>query len=219
MHISREEFLAQQAEKNNSTYEGPYVGFLKIENGGEAVVRFAYDSPDQMDIIAFHLVTEPGKPEYQGKRYNCQRDSFSSPISDCPLCESKVPMKQKVFLKLIEYTRDENDNIVATPKIWERSTKWVTKISQLFEEYGNVSDYVFKIKRTGSGLETTYSDPMLANPTIYNADNYPKDFSAFDDYKIIGGIINDTLPGEEDTKTEEPRVEVPKTTTPRRVTY
>ena len=215
-YVSREEFLKRQAERQNRESEGPYVGFLKIEDGGEAVVRFAYDSPDQMDIVTFHLVGEPGKPEYQGKRYNCLRESFSDPIDSCPLCASKAPLKQKVFLKMIEYTKDENGKIVVTPRIWERSTNWVTKIGQLFEEYGDISDCVFKIKRTGSGLDTRYSDPMLASPTIYNANLYPKDFSAFDDYKIIGGIISDKLPGEEE---EKPEIATPTATQPRKVTY
>lgn len=214
-YISREEFMAQQESKQAKRTENK-VGFFKIPEGGEAVIRFAYTTPEDIAIVTFHQVAEPGKPEYQGKRYNCTRTSLNDPISNCPLCQTGLPVKQKIFLNLVEYTRDESGNIVANPKVWERSTAWYGKLMSLFEEYGDISDCIFKIKRTGSGMETRYSDPMLANPTVYNSEVYKKDFSAFEGYKIIGGLVAEKFEGQPDTaETVAPVTE----SAPRKVTY
>ena len=32
---------------------------------------------------------------------------------------------------------------------------------------------------------------MYCSPTVYNQELYPKDFSAFDDYKVLGGPLTD----------------------------
>jgi len=193
--ISREDFLKQQEEKQarqaafaEGNSNGPRVGYFSLKNDGdEAIVRFVYESPDQFDILTTHQTTIDGK----FRRVNCLRD-FKDDVAKCPFCASGKPVQQRFYIKLIEYTRAEDGTITATPKIWERPTSYVGILSNLFAEYGDISDSVFKVKRSGEAgsLQTTYS-VMLANPTVYNAQLYPKNMDAFEGYNIIGSAVLD----------------------------
>jgi hypothetical protein len=64
----------------------------------------------------------------------------------------------------------------------------------MIQEYGPLSDCVFKIRRNGKPQDknTTY-EIMLANPNVYRPDLYPKDASAFDGFTVSGRqVINKT---------------------------
>lgn len=228
--ISREQFLQQQEEKQarqaafaeGGSNSGPRVGFFSLKNDNdEAIVRFVYDNPDQFDILTTHQTyTSDGK----FRRVNCLRD-FKDPVDKCPFCASGKPVQQRFYIKLIEYTRAEDGTITATPKIWERPTSYVGILSNLFAEYGDISDSVFKVKRSGEAgsLQTTYSI-MLANPTVYNANLYPKNMNAFEGYNIIGSAVLDksfddlkVMVG--DTVESSPEPAAVATSAPRRVTY
>ena len=224
--ISRTEWLKQQQERQEraaaAQNAGPRVSYFGLrDDGDEAIVRFAYTDPDQFDILTTHQTTVDGK----FRRVNCLRD-FRDPVDNCPMCKAGIPVQQRFYIKLVEYTRDEEGKIVVTPKVWERPTSYVTILNNLFEEYGDISDMVFKVKRSGKkgDLQTTYSI-MLANPTIYNATTYAKDFSGFDKYNVVGSALldwsaeqmNESLGVE---KEEEAKPEpVYQQAQPRKVTY
>lgn len=230
--ISREEFIAQQEKKanNGSNFsDGPRVGYFSLKNDNdEAVVRFIYTSEDEVydDIVITHKThTTDGK----FRRINCLRN-YNEPISKCPFCSAGEQSQQRIYLKMLEYTRDDNGNITTTPKIWERPTSYVNSLIDKINEYGNLSDCIFKVKRHGRAgdMKTTYSID-LANPNIYNSNLYPKDFSAFESYEIIGTAVLDKtfdemvemLPssGSTETNTTTTTSSNVNTSAPRRVTY
>jgi len=229
-YISREEFLKRQKERQERAAsfqnQGPRVSYFSLKNDGdEAVVRFAYSSPDELytDIFPTHQTTIDGK----FRRVKCLRESYNSPISDCPMCAAGVPVNERFYIKLIEYTRNDSGEIEITPKIWERPTSYVSTLNGFFDEYGDISEMVFKVKRSGEkgSLQTTYS-VLPANQKIYNESLYPADFSAFNDYQIVGGALTSKTPEEMEellgnSKPEEKDDPVPtiKQTAPRRVTY
>jgi len=97
---------------------------------------------------------------------------------------------QRFYIHLLEYQKDESGNIVVLPRIWERSTQYATTIKNLMDEYGPLSDCVFKIRRNGAkgDMHTTYSI-MFGNPNVYKEEFYPKDASAFDEYAVVGNIV------------------------------
>ena len=190
---SREEFLAYQAEQQNKSMRKAnsnksYVNYFNLkDDGDEAIVRFAYSDPSELEIFTTHGINVDGK----FKRVNCLR-SFKDPFDMCPLCAAGQNNQQRTYIKLIEYSRDERGSIVATPKIWERPVVYVQILTNLFTEYGNLSDCVFKVKRSGEkGSRQTNYSIMYCSPTVYNQELYPKDFSAFDDYKVLGGPLAD----------------------------
>jgi hypothetical protein len=228
-YISREEFLKRQKEReersSNFQNQGPRVSYFSLkDDGDEAVVRFAYNSPDELyqDIFPTHQVTIDGK----FRRVKCLRENYKSPISDCPFCVSGTPVNERFYIKLIEYSRNENGEIEITPKVWERPTSYIPTLNGFFDEYGDIAEMVFKIKRSGAkgSLQTTYSI-LPANQKVYNEALYPIDFSAFNNYKVEGSALAvktaeemEEMLGVKEEKTEE-STPVIQQSAPRRVTY
>ena len=188
--ISRNEYIKMQQDRQTaaSASNGPRVSYFSLkDDGDEAIVRFAYSDPDQLEILTTHSVTIDGK----FRRVNCLREP-GAPVSTCPLCASGQNPQNRTYIKLVEYVRNEDGTITGVPKIWERPASYVQILTNLFTEYGDISDCIFKVKRSGErgSMQTTYSI-MFGNPSIYNATLYPKDFSAFENYKILGGPLLD----------------------------
>lgn len=208
--ISRNEFLQMQqerAERQNSFTNRPRVSYFGLkDDGDEAIVRFAYSSPDELEIFTTHQVTIDGR----FRRVNCLRGP-KEPLDNCPLCASGQNYQNRVYLKLVEYVRNEDGTITPTAKVWERPVSYLQIISNLFSEYGDISDCVFKVKRSGErgSMQTTYNI-MFGNPTIYNAQLYPKDFSAFEGYEILGGpLMNKTFTEMQELVSDAAEVEKP----------
>ena len=229
-YISREEFLKRQKERQeratNFQNQGPRVSYFSLkEDGDEAVVRFAYTSPEELyaDIFPTHQVTIDGK----FRRVKCLRENYKSPLADCPMCAAGTPVSERFYIRLVEYSRNDNGEIEIVPKVWERPTSYVSTLNDFFDEYGNISEMVFKVKRSGErgSLQTTYSI-LPANQKIYNESLYPADFSAYNDYQIVGGaLVSKTaeemkeLLGEKASDVEEKPTPSITQTAPRKVTY
>lgn len=177
-------------ESRNSPKQGKtdfkvgYFNSLK-DDGDEAIVRFAYDSTNDFDIQTVHVVEIDGK----FKRVACLRKSVKDK-TDCPLCGSGDYAKDKVFVKLLDYVKDENGKVTAEAKVWERPAKFIQRIVSgltqatemgVYPMTSKISDVVFKVKRVGGkGSTDTYYDVIPANPNVYKSDIYVKDFSDFD---------------------------------------
>ena len=174
------------SSKQTATYT-PKVGYFSLkQDGQEAIVRFMHDSPDDFDIVGVHRV----QIEDRIRAVNCI-GSEKDPSKECPLCESGNSRTYRFYIHLIEYVRDQAGNIVATPKIWERSTTYINRFVNLINEYGPLSDVVFKVKRNGAaGSKDTTYDIMFANPNVYRADLYKKDSNAFNGFKAVGTVVS-----------------------------
>lgn len=183
---SYESFLMNKAEKSSAKSSTPRfqkVGYFSLKNDGDtAVVRFAYKDKSEFEIATVHTVEIDGRY----KRVVCLREANES-VEKCPLCSAGEKLYNKFYVKLIEYTKDENGNVVATPKVWERPVGFAQTLDSLCTEYGgSLSDHVFKIKRRGAkgDMQTTY-DVMYANAELYKESvGYVKDFSAFDNFDL-----------------------------------
>lgn len=184
--ISYEEYESRKQAAAANQNSGPRINFFSLRNNNdEAVVRFMHDSPADFDIVAVHPMQVGGK----FKKINCLRDPHD-PISACPLCEAGKSLQKKIYIRLIEYKRDETGAIQAFPRVWERSTEYISKLKNLCDEYQPLSEQVFKIKRNGEAgsVDTTY-DILFANPNVYRSDIYPKDATLFENYKVIGSTV------------------------------
>lgn len=178
----------RQAARAQGVNQGPGIGFFKLsDNGDEAIVRFTFNSPNDLPIFTTHAITVDGK----FRKVNCLR-SFRDPMEACPLCHAGKPYKQSVYITLIEYTKNDDGTISAVPKVWERATGFMQTLASLYSEYGDLSSGVYKIRRNGAkgSMQTTYT-VIPANPAVYNEQNYLKDFSAFENFKVLGGPLMD----------------------------
>lgn len=166
------------------------VGYFKLVNDGdEAIVRFIYSNASQFDLETVHKV----KIGDQFRRVACLRGPLE-PIDNCPLCKANVKTERKFYVKLVEYipVKDNAGNIVgiqAVPKVWERPASgkndFVKVVKAYLDEYGDLTQMVFKIKRFGvaGSLQTTY-EVIPANQQMYPENIYVKDFSGFNDLDL-----------------------------------
>lgn len=171
---------------DNSTSNS--VGFFQLKNDGdEAIVRFAHDTVDSFELLTTHDVSYNGK----FRKVNCVRNP-QEPLENCPLCAKGQKISQRIFIHLVQYVQDETGKIVALPKVWDRPVTYAYKLKSLIEEYGPLTDSVFKIKRHGAaGSRETSYDILFCNPAMYDSNIYPKNFNAFDNYKSLGVIVMD----------------------------
>lgn len=165
-----------------------YPTYFSLKNDGdEAIVRILHDSVDSFDIVMQHNVG-------QGKSYrsvNCIRN-MTDPLEKCPLCASGNKPVATMYIHLIEYTTNEKGEVVPSQKVWSRGMSYATKLRDMINEYGPLSQCIFKIRRSGvaGSKDTTYS-MMFANPNIYSPDRYPLIDGAFNGWSAVGNSVMD----------------------------
>lgn len=174
-----------QNENNNNTNS---VKIFSLKNDGdEAIVRILHDSVADFDILTTHPITVGGKY----RSISCLRNPHD-PMDMCPLCKNGTKVQSKIFIHMIQYVTNQQGQIEAVPVVWERSLAYATKLKNDIDEYGPLSNCIFKIRRNGKAgdMQTTY-DMRLGNPNMYNEANYPKVVDAFKDYSVCGTLVLD----------------------------
>jgi hypothetical protein len=177
---------AAELEARQQQMNGPYVGFFTLKNDGdEAIVRIMHDTAQSFDIRTVHSANIDGR----FRLVNCLREA-NEPLESCPMCVAQSEVKNKIYVHLIKYTMDEEGKIVATPVFWERPVSYAYQLKDLINEYGPLSESLFKIKRSGEkgNLKTTYST-MYCSPMVYKNELYPKLEGAFDGFNPVGRVI------------------------------
>lgn len=177
---------AAAMEAGQQSGNGPRVGFFALKNDGDkAVVRIMHDSPEDFDLVAVHSANIDGRY----RNVSCLRGP-NDPMDMCPFCDAGEKTYLKIYIHLIEYTKDENNQIIATPKVWERTASYAKTLVNYMNEYGPLSDVIFTITRSGAkgSRDTTYS-LMYAPPQIYREDLYVKDTTLFEGYQATGAAV------------------------------
>lgn len=180
------EKTAQQGSQRPVASSGPRVRFFSLKNDGdEALVRFLVDKKDDIEVVRTHQQMING----YSRRVECIRD-VNEPVDNCPFCSAGRPIQTKVYIKLIEYIRDDAGVIQPVAKVWERPVGFGSTISNYLTEYGPLSDMIFKVKRKGAaGSTNTTYDILYASPSIYPVQNYPKSVELFEGYNVVGGAV------------------------------
>ena len=176
----------QSAARTDSGNNRPYVSYFSLKDDGDsAIVRILVDSPDQLNIVGLHRESIMGR----NRAVSCMR-RVNDPPEACPFCAAGEKLLYHVFIPVLEYQRNDNNEIVATPKIWERSISYVDIISNLIDNYGPLSTNIFKIVRRGAaGSRDTRYDIVYCIPTVYKPELYPMDEKAFEGYKVLGTAV------------------------------
>lgn len=173
-----EEFEQLNQNKKSNGTKRSNVGYLNSlkNDGDEVVVRFACHSLREIEIVDVHKIQVNGNY----RNVECLRNALD-PIDTCPLCQSNNKVFTRAFIKLIDYVKNENGTVEPQPKIWETTTTVARKLKSFFEEYGDLTQYIFKIKRSGikGSLKVNY-DIIPTNPAIYKQELYIADFSDFE---------------------------------------
>lgn len=134
-------------------HSGGNGGFFSLKNDGDmATVRFPYKSKDEfmMDIFEVHEVSVDGSKRYA----SCLKDDEGT---ECSGCEISKYNQLKVFIQLFNYETQEM-------QIWERGKTFIPEIMDLLDEYDDLSQYDFKVKRNGKAgdAKTKYTINLVA---------------------------------------------------------
>lgn len=159
------------------------VGFFNIQPGERAIVRFAIESDNDFDIYTLHTVENAEKKQM---KVDCIRD-LRDTVDKCPFCKNNIKIEQKCYIKLIRYYQNSDGTFTPKAQVWERNVRSsiVNDLRNYLNDYGDLSAIVCAITRTGTGLDTKYT----ISPNLPNASIYPIDWSAFNDYSVLGGIV------------------------------
>jgi len=139
-------------------------------DGSSVVVRFPYHSMDDLLFVPTHQVDWPGRRF--GARVKCDEEH------PCQLCEEGMATDIRVFVKFLVYTVNANNTVVLNNVVWDRPAAFADiDMKSLFDEYGDISTLLFKIKRSGTGTGTRYNIQPIINKDVYPDTLYVADFS------------------------------------------
>lgn len=136
---------------------GGRSSFLSLANDGDsAVVRFAYNTVDEMmGCDTIHSIKNNQTDKYV--TVDCLKTDYSNPDSVCPLCAAGIPMRKTYFLQV----RNEETGEM---QLWQRSESFVrdtlAPILKDYEDDGTpITGVPIKIVRKGAkgDLNTKYN--------------------------------------------------------------
>ena len=164
------------------------VGFFSLKNDGdEAIVRIMCDSMADLEIMTVHPVTV-GVSSFPNRQVNCLRDP-RDPLEMCPLCAAGEKVKQKVFIRMLQYDPYTKE---AKAVVWDRvASVFAPKIKSFLDNYGPLSHIMCKVIRHGTGKQTQYDIIPNINPMEFNEQNYPIVPDAFADFTVLGRMVMD----------------------------
>lgn len=177
-------------------------GFFSLADDGDvARVRFLYEEEDGSDVDYFvvHEVEIDGKKRY----VNCLAIDNEGHVNkdDCPLCQAKYKMQEKLFLQLYNVDKGEL-------QVWERGKNFVKKILSYINRYGSLIAQEFEIERKGKKGDTGTTYELFAckedGMTVADFEHERQellgslilDCTIDDMYDILDGVYE--LPGKEE---------------------
>lgn len=124
-------------------YGGGSGKFFSLKGDGDkALVRFMYNTIDDVECMAIHEI------EINGRRVavDCLRE-YNQPREDCPFCEAGLKQVAKVFIPIYNVDSEE-------PQIWERGKSYLKDLSSLCTRYKPLVATPIEIERVGAPGDT-----------------------------------------------------------------
>ena len=124
--------------------------YFKLEPGQSAMVRFLFNTLDDMVPEACHSVKGPNRQ--WPTDILCARESDESPLSDCKYCAEGHNVVARYIIPM--YNEDAKEI-----QYWVRSANFEKKLAAHTEDFNGkapISGQVFKMVRTGTGTQTDY---------------------------------------------------------------
>lgn len=137
-------FSANEADNYGGQGNGSFFGLKNDKD--TAVVRFMYNTLEDIEGYAVHEIELDGKKRY----VNCLRD-YNEPLDNCPLCAARYKVLAKLFVMVYDVDADE-------VKVWDRGKTFLSKLSSLCARYSPLVSTPFEIERNGKkgDTNTTY---------------------------------------------------------------
>ena len=151
--------MAKFSVNDAENYGGDLSGYFTLKDDGDsAVVRFMYDSIDDIEGYAIHKVTIGDRDVF----INCLRE-YTDELSQCPLCANKNFQLGRFYFALYNETDEEI-------QIWTRGKQILKPLMTALNDInGPICGTPIRITRHGASgdKKTSYSFDVLKE----NADN------------------------------------------------
>lgn len=141
--------------------------YFNLKQDEFKTVRFLWDNWSEVSAYAVHELMYVKQDGAKGfKTIDCPKGADQN--APCKYCEGEVKnsndkLSARVGRVIIPVYNLDDDCI----QYWKRSTKWVMgTLKPVLDEVANlpsIANQTFKIKRTGSGTDTTYSVTAVLN--------------------------------------------------------
>ena len=141
------QFTREQARN----LSGGGSSFFKLEDGNSALVRFLYNTIDDMIPVGAHIVKQNEQDKF-GTVVLCGRETSDDPIDHCKWCA----MGNKVLPRYVVPMYNEDSHEI---QYWLRTSNFEQLLTAQVEELDQtkpISGQIFKIKRTGNDKSTQY---------------------------------------------------------------
>jgi len=188
-----EDYQKVVAKAQNPSTNAVKIGFFKLGDGQEALVRINVSKLDDLKFATVHAPVFGKKFEGLGSGFTpvmCLNEVGS--YSDaCPFCKAAADghdiigkAAKKVYVQMLVSYKDASTGqfSAAVPVVWERPAGFSKELAAKLRDYENLAAHVFKITRIGAGKDTKYSldyIPVYDKPEVVSAD-----FSAFSNFDI-----------------------------------
>lgn len=182
-------YAATVASQQNRSADNK-VGFFKLADGGEALVRFNVHTLNDLEFASVHRVKKSSTEQWPSMTVSCLNPIGK--LGDCPLCKAVEngddrvqKVGKRVYVKLLVSYKDAATGGwgPVTPVIWERPAGFYKELMAKINDYGDLTQNLFKIVRSGAGIDTRYTI-NYAVPAVFKPDLIPMDFSAFDGFDL-----------------------------------
>lgn len=133
------------------------AGFFSLkDHGDKAVIRFMYNTINDIAGDSVHEVEVDGKKRY----VNCLR-TYNEPVDNCPLCASGNKVIAKFFINI--YNADTD-----AVEVWDRGKSFQSKLSYLCSKHNPLVNTLFEVERRGKkgDTATTYETYPLSTDEI-----------------------------------------------------
>lgn len=147
-------FSANEADNYGGQGNGSFFGLKNDKD--TAVVRFMYNTLEDIEGYAVHEIELDGKKRY----VNCLRE-YNEPLDNCPLCAARYKVLAKLFVMVYDVDADE-------VKVWDRGKTFLSKLSSLCARYNPLVATPFEIERNGKkgDTNTTYETYAMQTDEI-----------------------------------------------------
>lgn len=157
--------------------------FFSLQPEEFKTVRFLWDKWEEVSLYAVHELMYTKSDNSRGfKTVDCPRGADLN--AECKYCDGEPKSARVARVIIPVYNLDEN-----CIQYWKRSSKWVWgTLKPVLDEIASlpsIANQTFKIKRTGSDKNTTYS----VTPVFNSQDNRTKaSFGELEDPYTVGII-------------------------------
>ena len=125
--------------------------FFKLEDGKSALVRFLYNSLEEMIPVGAHVVKQNEGDRF-GTTILCARETQDDPLDKCKYCASGNNVLARYVIPM--YNEDTHEI-----QYWLRTSNFEKILTSQVDELNPqqpISGQIFKIKRVGNGTDTVY---------------------------------------------------------------